>query len=82
MPEKPAIDSKFAVGTMVKIKSGQDKIVGKIKDVKKAPQGHIARKPGDLIYLIKIEWQNGETIKDNLVTTVGEHEILGYTSPK
>lgn len=82
MPEKSLIFPKYPLKTKVKIKSGNDLFIGWIKNVCIAPKDHIARKPGSKIYLIQVEWYNGTRITDNLVTTVGENEIIGIIPPK
>jgi hypothetical protein len=75
MTGKQPIIPKYARKTRVKIKFGQDLIIGIIKKIGLAPPGHIARKPGSLIYLIQIESFNGKPTAGNVVKTLGEEEI-------
>ncbi|MCX6740189.1 MAG: hypothetical protein NTZ49_03110 [Candidatus Parcubacteria bacterium] len=82
MPEKSLIFPKYPLKTKVKIKSGNDLFIGWIKNICIAPNGHIARMPGSLIYLVQVEWYNGKTITDNLVTTAGENEIIAIIPTK
>jgi hypothetical protein len=75
MATKTLIFPKFAKGAKVELRFGQDVTIGTIIKIIVAPEGHIARKPGSLIYLIQIETFKGKKALSKIVTTAGEEEI-------
>jgi hypothetical protein len=76
MAQKPLIFPKYRKNTKVKLKSGQDVIIGTVVKIAVAPPGHIDGKAGTLIYLILIESFNGNNIsKKGNVTTAGEEDM-------
>lgn len=73
---------QYPVKTLVKFKHGFDQYIGQIIKIGIAPEGHIARKPGNLIYLIHILSINNQEIADSRVTTIGEDEIIKAKKPQ
>ena len=81
MGEKPLIFPKYGKKTKVKVKSGHDEITGTVITISIALPGYMGRKPGTLIYAIKVESLNGNPLTGNLITTAGEEEISPIPTP-
>jgi hypothetical protein len=82
MTEKTTIPAELPEKTLVKFQVQRDTYIGQIINAQVAPAKHPGRESSTMIYRVQIKRINDLEIKESLVTTIGEKEIIAYQLPK